>query len=144
MRLVGAAIGCAFGLAFIGLGLIVASPGPATEAAFQVGLIVLVLGGLLGATFALGAVHPGPRSALTTSAGVTALAVPLGALSVATLQFGGQRELSLEAVAGTIAIALVGLVLVGLPMAGLTFVVANLWVRLLRVAVRRGGRTIRV
>ena len=141
VRLLGALVGGAFGFVLIGVGLLVASPGEATEAAVGVGLVVVILGGLLGALFAPNAVRPGLRAALATSAGVTAVAVPLGAVGLAALQFGGRASSLGEAVAATFAIAFVGLLLLGLPMAGLTFVVVNLWVALLRLVVHQVSLT---
>jgi hypothetical protein len=92
---------------------------------------------MLGFAFGPRAVHPGYRSALGTSARVTALAVPLGAIFVAALEFGRQPAPSwMEWAAGIGAIALVGLLFLGLPLAGLVFLVANLWLIALRVVVR--------
>jgi hypothetical protein len=56
---------------------------------------------------------------------VTAFGVPLGAIFVAALEFGGKSAPSwLDWFAGIGAIALVGVLFLGLPLAGL---VASLW-----------------
>jgi hypothetical protein len=62
--------------------------------------------------------------------------------SIADSGVGGFADFGVpEVVGGVFGIALVGLGLVGLPMAGLTFVVASIWVFLVRFAVARlGGR----
>jgi hypothetical protein len=138
LRSLGAILGAAFGLVVITGGLIFASPGDATEAAIGLGIIVLVLGGVLGALFGVRAARPGVRSAVLTSAFVAALAVPLGTIGVAASMSTRSGTVSVvDTFASTIAIAFVGLVFLGLPMAGLTFIVANLWVGLLRLAARR-------
>src|SRR5436190_23793378 len=101
------------GVAFISLGLVLASPGKATEATVGFGLVVIILGGLLGALFAPGAIRPGLRSAIASSAGVTLVAVPLGALGVAAWMVAGRADgLPLDqGIAGTAGIALIGLLI---------------------------------
>lgn len=136
-RALGATLGSVFGVALIAAGLLLASPGGATEATLAFGFIVLVLGAILGAAFGPRAAQPGIRSGLLTSAWVTALAVPLGAIGVAVSMFPGTDTVSsTDFVAVILAIAFVGLLYLGLPMAGLTYVVANIWVVLVRLAGR--------
>lgn len=137
IRVLGALVGIGFGLLFAGVGFAVASSDDARRAVVGVGTAVLVVGGLLGFAFAPMAVQPGQGSALGTSARLTALAVPLGAICVAVLQFGGRPAPSwMEWAAGIGAVAFVGLLFLGLPMAGLVFLVVNLWIMALRVVVR--------
>jgi len=78
--------------------------------------------------------------------------VPIGALLYSLLLLlGGIADSGVsgfanfgapEVVGGVVGIALFGLVLYGLPMAGLTFVVASIWVVLVRFVVARldGGQ----
>jgi hypothetical protein len=130
-------LGGAFGLAVITGGVLFASPGDASAAASGVGFIVLVLGAVLGAVFGPGAARPGLRSALLTSTWVTATAVPLGAIGVAASMFsGGPTVSTIDAIAATLAAAFVGLLFLGLPITALTYVVANIWVGLVRLAAR--------
>jgi hypothetical protein len=143
-RVLGALVGVGFGTVFVALGLAVATSDDGRAAVVGVGTTVLALGGLLGFAFGPRAAQPGERSALSTSARVTALAVPLGAIFAAALEFGREPAPSwLEWTAGIGAIALVGLLLLGLPVAGLVFVVANLWVIALRIVLRLVLGTIR-
>ena len=137
LRSFGGVLGAAFGLAVMAGGLLFASRGDATGAALGLGFTVLVLGAVVGALFGPSAAKPGIRSALLTSAGVTVLAVPLGAIGVAVSMFPVARiTSSTDAIAATLAVAFVGIVFAGLPMAGLTYVVANVWVGLVRLAAR--------
>jgi hypothetical protein len=143
-RILGALVGVGFGTVFVGIGLAVASSDDARAAVKGVGTTLLALGGLLGFAFAPRAAQPGERSALSTSALLTAVAVPLGAIFIAALEFGAETSSSwLESAGGIGAIALVGLLFLGLPLAGLVFVVANLWVislrAVLRLAIARSG-----
>jgi hypothetical protein len=136
-RVLGALFGVGFTILFAAVGLAVASSDDARAAVMAVGATVLVLGGLLGFVFAPRAVKPGERSALGSSARVTAWAVPLGAMCMAALEFGRPSAMSWTEWAGGIAaVALVGILLLGLPLAGLVFLVANVWVIVLRVVVR--------
>lgn len=134
VRVVGGALGAAFGVPFIAAGTSPSASGTALIA----GLAMLVIGGVLGARFAPRAVRPGVRSAFATSALVTAFAVPLGAISVAaSMATNAGPPFAPEAIVGVLALAAIGLIFLGLPMAGLTFVAANVWVALVRFAARR-------
>jgi hypothetical protein len=75
-RVLGALVGAGFGIVFAGVDLAVASSDDARVAVVGVGTTVLILGGILRFAFAPRAVQPGERSALSTSARVTALALP--------------------------------------------------------------------
>lgn len=137
VRRLGATVGGGFGI--VAIGSAVAFPsgtGPTSTVALAAE--VLVLATVLGWVFAPRAVQPGVWSAFTASAGITALAVPLGAIGVGVLIAAGAPVHSLsDDVGGILALALVGLLLFGLPFAGLTFLVANLSVGVLRIVVGR-------
>ena len=138
-RRIGALVGAAFGFFVIAVGYVLQdASGRATTMAL--GFVVLVLAVPLGWIFARKAMQPGLRSALSAAAGVTALAVPLGALLIGMLLVvNGQGRLEAgEAVLAGLVLAFVGLLFFGLPLAGLTFVTASIWVAVLRLLV--GGR----
>ena len=62
--------------------------------------------------------------------------MPLGALAIGSLMAVGGGSLSPgEVVVAASALAFVGLLLFGLPLAGLTFVVASVWVGVVRLIV---------
>jgi hypothetical protein len=134
-RAIGAAIGGGFGILVVAAGLLLAE-GSAQGTTLILGMAVLVVATPLGWLFASRAMRPGMRSALSTAAGITAIAVPLGALVIASLMAVGGGSLSPgEVVVAAVALAFVGLLLLGLPLAGLTFVVAGIWVLALRAVV---------
>lgn len=136
VRRVGAILGGAFGLIVSGVGLAFAD-GAARATTLMLGGMVLVLGALLGWVFSRGALRPGFRSAISAAAGITVLAVPLGALALGLLMSVGSDSLTpAEVVAASFGLAFVGLLFFGLPLAGLTFIVANVWVGALRLVVR--------
>lgn len=148
-RALGALIGGGFGALLLGLTAANATwYGGATQYAF--GVLVLVLGGSLGWLYAPRAARPGTLNAAGTAGRITAFAVPLGALlsslllllgRIADSGVGGFAQFGVpEVVGGIVGMALVGLLFFGLPMAGLTFVVASIWVFLVRFAVARRSR----
>lgn len=105
--------------------------------------VALVLAVPLGWQFAPRALRPGTRNALAAAAGVTALAVPLGAVLIGLAMVagsfgsGGWSDGSLLGVVGTafgglLFVVVAGLFLFGLPLACAAFVVAGVWVVLLR------------
>lgn len=150
LRALGALIGGGFGV-FL-LGLIAANAtwyGGATQ--YAPGVLVLVLGSSLGWLYAPRAARSGTLNAAGTAGLITALAVPLGALLFSLLLLlGGIADSGVsgfakfgvaELVGGVVGLGLFGLWIWGLPLAGLTFVVASLWVFLVRfVAARLDGR----
>jgi hypothetical protein len=151
VRALGALIGGGFGVLLLGLAAANTTwYGGPTQYAY--GVLVLVLGGSLGWLFAPRAARPGTLNVAGTAGLITALAVPIGALlftlllllgAIADSGVGGFARFGvLEVVGGVVGIGLFGLVLYGLPMAGLTFVVASIWVFLVRFAAARlgGGR----
>jgi hypothetical protein len=102
-----------------------------------IGLLVTVLAPPLGWAFAPLAASPGFGNAFLAAASVTILAVPLGAILVAAAMSSG---LGLGGdIAGSLAIVLIGLLFLGLPLAIWTFVVACIWVGLLRLVLMMAG-----
>lgn len=141
VRSVGALVGACIGLLVMAAGILLAD-GSARATTLVVGVAVLVVAMPLGWLFAHRATQPGLRSALATAAGITVIAVPLGALAIGTLTAVGADGLSWgEVVVSGVAMGFVGLLFLGLPLAGLTFVVASVWVGVLRLIVGgwRGG-----
>lgn len=94
----------------------------------------------LGWLFAPRALAPGTRSALGAAAGITAVAVPIGALLIGLGMVVGRSDLTLgDTLAGLLFVVVAGLVLFGLPLGCLTFAVAGVWVGLVRVLNKRGS-----
>jgi len=140
VRPLGAVVGASFGLVAAALGAVFTSGSGATSTVV-LGGAVLVLATPLGWVFARRAVQPGVWSAFTAAIGITAVAVPLGAIGIGALMALGADNLTAsEAFGGVLFVTIVGLLLFGLPLAGLTFVVASLWVGVLRLVVGWRGR----
>lgn len=137
LRLIGAAVGAAFGLMMIGAGVVFAGSPTARDTTVGIGAVTLALGAVLGWIFGPSAARDGLRSAASTAALVTAAAVPLGAVGVAVAMVLGATGIPTgDAIAGTLGIALAGLIFLGIPLAGLVFVAASVWVGLVRLALR--------
>ena len=135
VRAVGALLGLIIGVAWIVAAVVNPEPSPDP----MTGLLVTVLAPPLGWAFAPMAASPGLGDAFLSAASITVIAVPLGALMVAAAM-GSHSGLGLgEDIAGTLVIAIIGLVILGLPIALVTFVVASIWVGLLRVALIAAG-----
>jgi hypothetical protein len=133
VHVVGALLGLIIGVVTILLSVVdpESSPDP------LIGLLITVLAPPLGWAFAPLAASPGFGNAFLAAASVTILAVPLGALLVGAAMSSG---LGLGGdIAGSFAFALVGLLFLGLPVAPFTFVVASIWVGLLRLVLVRAG-----
>jgi hypothetical protein len=130
-RPVGALVGAGLGL------LVIVAGGLLPDGTTLVlGVAVLVVAVPLGWLFARRATRPGIRSALTAAAGITAIAVPLGALAIGSLMAVGGGSLSPgEIVGAAVVLAFLGLLFFGLPLAGLTFVTASVWVGVVRLIV---------
>jgi hypothetical protein len=96
----------------------------------------LILGPMLSWLFAERAARGGWRTALAAALGLDLAAVVLGAFVVAglaTFESGADAAVVVER---TLAFGLIGLVLLGIPMLALVFVVAIVWVSIVRVVTR--------
>jgi hypothetical protein len=140
---IGAAIGASPGAIVLVGGLLFGSPG-SVETTIGVGLSTVVLGAVLGWLFAPSVAVGDSRSVLSTTAEMTIIAVPLGALGVAASLIGvrilaGEIQ-GLDAgqtIVGTLGLTFVGLLVLGLPLAGITFGVVSVWAGLVRLALGR-------
>ena len=122
----------------LGLALTAVAPSAGAPSFRSLAVAATLLSLPLGWLFARRALTPGLGNALAASAGITAIAVPVGALGVAlamALGGGGAPD-----VLGAVLFGVVfGLLVLGLPMACLTFAVAGVWVVLVRVLARPLG-----
>jgi hypothetical protein len=131
VRVTGALLGLIIGVVTIVLS--VADPESSRDP--LIGLLVTLLALPLGWAFAPLAASPGLGNAFLSAASVTILAVPLGALLVGA---AGSMSLGMG-IADAVVFALIGLVILGLPIGMVTFVVASVWVGLLRLVLMRAG-----
>lgn len=138
----GATTGGALGLALVLAAAVLLAP-TGGEAASLVILAVatLLLAVPLGWLFAPRALAPGMLNALGAAAGITAVAVPLGAVVVGLGMVAGRAgDLAPgEMLGGLLFVVVGGLFLFGLPLACATFVVAGVWVVLVRAAAPVAG-----
>jgi hypothetical protein len=133
VRAVGALVGLIIGV--VTIVRCVADPESSRDP--LIGLLVTVLAPPLGWAFAPLAASPGIGNAFLSAASVTILAVPLGALMVGAAMSSG---LGLGGhIADAVVFALIGLLILGLPVAMWTFVVASIWVGLVRLVLMRAG-----
>jgi hypothetical protein len=128
-RALGAVVAAALGILLVVVASLMLVPTRGGAAPLVIiAVLSLLVAVPLGWLFAPRALTPGTRSALGAAAGITGVAVPIGALLIGLGTVVGRSDLTVgDTLAALLFVVIGGLVLSGLPLGCLTFVVAGVW-----------------